>query len=272
MDSIAPPPTLPGCQASIETALADLEERLAQLQSQVHRLHGLATMGTLTAAMAHEINNLLTPLSGRCQFALREDDPKRMRDALDGAVRGARQIAEVCDRILAIARSETTNASRVRIAPVIEEAIACLGRDLAKDAIELHTDVDANLFALCCPASLRQVLLNLILNSRQAMTPGGGRLSIRAGAVAEGKTLQVDIADTGGGIAPEVIEKVFDPYVTTRSSIAGDGGAGLGLYVSRQLIEKMGGRISVESTRNVGATFRITLPCDQRDRGDGGGN
>ncbi len=148
-----------------------------------------------------------------------------------------------------------------RLPQVIDDAIACLARDPRKDGIDLTIDVPDILLAIS-PLNLQQILLNLVLNARQAMRRHGG--SLRITAKAEGSLVHIDVVDTGPGIPPEIIDRLFEPFVTQRGGPNRDPnepkGTGLGLCICRDLVRNAGGSISVDSPPGQGATFHIRLP------------
>jgi signal transduction histidine kinase len=160
----------------IEAVLAELEQseqRLDQLQMELARSHRLATLGTLAAIVAHEFNNLLTPVISYCQLALKQevaDDPELVRKALTRSHEGAAKAAQIATSMLGFARNEDADATS-HIATVVNDVFTCLARDPAKDGITLSLDIDDALAVSISPLYLQQVILNLILNARNAMRP-----------------------------------------------------------------------------------------------------
>lgn len=251
--------------ATVEQLLAHfeaLESQLQQVREGLTHSHRLATLGTIASIIAHEYNNILTPMISYAQLALASpDDMPLMRKAVEKALTGAERAAKISSSLLGFAR-EADQQHAARLAKTVEDAVACMARDPKKDGIELTVSVPDVLVAIS-PLNLEQVLVNLMLNARQAIKRGGGCLSVTARV--EGSQVKIDVADTGPGIPPHILDRLFEPFVTFREppaegQPAGGKGTGLGLCICRDLIRNAGGSITVESTPGKGATFHITLP------------
>jgi len=250
----------------IESVLAELEQaeqRLDQLQMELARSHRLATLGTLAAIVAHEFNNLLTPVISYCQIALKQDlaeDPDLVRKALTRAHEGAAKAAQIATGMLGFARNQDADQAS-HVATVINDVFTCLARDPAKDGITLNLDIDEQLFVAISPLALQQVILNLVLNARNAMRAKRGRLAITARPIDQ-KRAQLLVADSGPGIPKEIIDDLFKPFVTRRArhDDPTSPGTGLGLTICHDLVTRAGGTIEVESHTGKGATFIIILP------------
>lgn len=291
---------------TIEQVLAHLEQLESQLQEVRQGLthsHRLATLGTLSSIIAHEYNNILTPMVSYAQMALaRPDDRELMKKAVEKALSGAERAASISAALLGFARQ--ADEQRVALLPrTVQDALSCLARDPRKDGIELTLDLPEVRVAMG-PLELEQVLVNLILNARQAMKGQAGKLRISAQVAAQ--LVHIEVSDNGPGIPEAIKGRLFEPFVTHRRQAAlspsspasergvgrigksvpgdagdsqpappavgagaansggggsgGSGGTGLGLSICRELIQKAGGSISVESQPGKGATFRITLP------------
>ena len=158
----------------------------------------------------------------------------------------------------------------------LEGALGCLGRDPAKDQIEVDKIIPLGTWVAIRPHALQQVFLNLIINASHALRGRPGTIKVRATALPGGVT-RIEVADTGPGITPELIERLFDPFVSTRlvkgergrqgDKVTEAGGSGLGLMVTRHLIESAGGSITVDSTPGEVARFVITLPTGSATAG-----
>ncbi|MFA7236933.1 MAG: HAMP domain-containing sensor histidine kinase [Phycisphaeraceae bacterium] len=261
--------------ADLLDQLETVQRRLDLMQRHIARSHRLASLGTIAAIIAHEFNNLLTPILSYSQMALAADPPdaELTRKALTKAQQNAEKAAHIVASMLGFTRNPTDDspAHPAHLATVLDETFHCLARDPAKDRITIRRDVPDNLYLAIPAISLQQVLLNLILNAWQAMRGStdrkGGTLAVTARALEvpgmDDRRVQLTIADTGPGIPADVLPHLFEPFVTQRQG-AETGvqpkGTGLGLTVCRDLIERAGGTITVESTSR-GATFIIVLPA-----------
>lgn len=247
--------------ATLEQQLDGLEDRLLDLQRQVQRLQRMASLGTVATILAHEFNNLLTPILTYSQYALSRDDPELSRAAVEMAQKNGRQLSMLCSKILGMAVDDQMGPSDTEIIPLLRDAVECVGRDLNKEDIELIIDAPDDLKARAHAGSLRQVLFNLVLNARQAMLDRGGRLTLSAQKDSDGN-VRITVSDTGHGIQPEHMDKIFEPFFSTKQheDQSDRRGLGLGLHVCRQLMEEQDGLIAVESTPGRGTTFTLTLP------------
>ncbi|MCX5662226.1 MAG: HAMP domain-containing sensor histidine kinase [Planctomycetota bacterium] len=256
------PSSMPPDLKSIEDVLAhfeQLEEKLRQVREGLTHSHRLVTLGTIASVIAHEYNNILTPVISYAQLALaRPDDPAQMRKALERTLAGAERAARISGSLLGFARdSEAGTSATLRTA--IDDALTCLAREPKKDGIRLQVDVPEVDLAIA-PVNLQQILLNLVLNARQAMRRRGGDLRITAHV--DGPLCRIEVADSGPGIPPEILDRLFQPFVTLRPDPSpGDSpGTGLGLCICRDLARSAGGDITVDSPPGRGATFHIAIP------------
>ncbi len=243
----------------IEEKLSQLEKQLELLEEQLIRTQRLASIGTMTAMIAHEFNNILTPIVSYSQFALTKEDPTLWRKAVERAYKSGQEAVQICQQILSFARGEKTS-SQANVAEIVQKCFTCLTRNPAKDKIKLELDIPKNLTVKIQPALLQQVLYNLILNARDAMLEKGGTLKISAQKTKN--TVKIQVSDTGPGITPEHTEKIFQPFFTTKKDQKFTGGAGLGLAISKEIIEKANGQITFTSEKSKGTTFIITLPAN----------
>ncbi len=243
--------------------LERLEGEMNRLQSGLTRSHRLATLGTMASIIAHEFNNILTPVISYCQLALKagESDTALMTKALQRALSGAEKAAEISSSMLGFAR-ESDTGTQANVARVVEEVFRCQARDPKKDGIRLVQEIPEDLCVGMSPVGLQQVLLNLVLNARKAMRGRGGVLTIRSQMI-EADRVSVTVSDTGPGVPPELLPHIFKAFVTQGPDGEADGsGTGLGLAVCRDLVERADGSIQVESSSS-GATFLIELPWSE---------
>ncbi len=250
---------------SLHKTLANQQQQNNTLRFQVSQLQSLANIGIATCMIAHEINNLLTPLANYAALALNNPDDKALTEtALQRAVRNCEHASKVMESILAMANGQTREKKNARLTTLVGEIFTCLCRDFVKDGITVETRIPEDLTVLAVPVQIQQVLMNLILNARDAMLPRGGILTIKARDAID--AVQVEVTDTGCGIEPADLRRIFEPSFTTKTgknSPSGTTGSGFGLVFCKQTIDAHDGSISVESEPTRGSTFKITLPKPQ---------
>jgi len=255
---------------SLHKNLAEQQEQNISLQSQLIQFQSLANIGAASCMIAHEINNLLTPLASYSALALKNsDDRSLVEKALDKTIRGCEQATKVMESMLALANSQSQEKENVRLATLVEGIFACLCRDFTKDGITVKIQIPEDLTIWAVPVQMQHVLMNLILNARDAMLPRGGILTITAKENRD--AICIEVTDTGCGIKPANLKNIFEPFFTTKTNKkspsessglprAMPSGSGLGLAFCKKVIETHEGCISVESEPGRGSTFIITLP------------
>ena len=247
---------------SLHQVLAQKEQENTALKSQNLQLQTLANLGSATAMIAHEINNLLTPLSSYAALAAQNPGDKALVEKVLGrTVRNCQRAAKIMESLLGMANGQRQQREQVSVKTLVEEVFTGLCRDFTKDGITVETRVPEDLQLRCVPVQIQQVLMNLVLNARDAMLGQGGFLRVEASGTED----YVDIAvqDTGTGITPEDLKNIFRPFFTTKSGrnhAAVGSGSGVGLAFCRRIVEAHGGTIEVESKTGKGSTFRVRLP------------
>ena len=257
-------------EQKVRARTEELEEKsylLVKAQQDLSKAERLAAIGELAAGVAHEINNPLAIIRGNSELVQMALPPgsgcQEEMSIITGAVG---RVERIVANLLSFARSEKKRISRVAVAPLLEEILAQIGHQVSLDGITVRTVLDPDAEIEGDADQLRQVFTNLLLNGIQAM-PAGGELTVSAGSDAAAGICEVTVSDTGVGIAAEQLDKIFNPFFTTRSS-----GTGLGLSVSYGIVKDHGGEISVESDPGKGSRFMVALPLMQRDQGcDPGG-
>ncbi len=246
------------------TETQETETRLQELQNELIHVSRLTAMGEMASTLAHELNqplsaiaNLLTG-SRRLIDRGREADQVKVRDAIDKAAAQALRAGDVIHRMRDFVRRGASERDAESLSKLIEEAsaLALIGEKDRQVDVRLSLDPAADA-VFADRVQVQQVLLNLIRNGIDAMQESGARrkaLTITSAVTDQGWS-QVSVADTGPGIAPEVLERLFQPFMTTKPQ-----GMGVGLSISRSIIEAHGGRIWAEANPGGGALFRFTLP------------
>jgi signal transduction histidine kinase len=259
---------LPAAVSIGDAITNELEKTQLQLDSvrqQLTESQRLATIGTIAAVIAHEFNNLLTPIVSYSQFALQSaesatPDMELIKKALGKSYNASSKAGKICNSMLSLARGEST-FGQVSVQRLVDEVLMVLARDPQKDGIALRVQVPPDLYVDGDEVQLEQVLLNLLINARQAMLGKGGSLWVKAARTDDAGELRIQVIDTGPGIPEKLLPKIFQPFFTTKGTTKkGEAkGTGLGLAICKEIIEHHHGRIEVQSEVGKGTTFSIYL-------------
>jgi len=251
-----------GKRLSLHRQLANRQQQQDDLQSQIAHLQTLANIGNVSYMIAHEINNLLTPLKSYAGLALKNPDDKMLaKKTLEKTIQNCERASKIMESMLALANGEKQQKKNVQLTTLIDDIFGSLCRDFGKDGITVEIQIPKGMSVWAVPVQIQQVLMNLILNARDAMLPGGGILAIRA--IEESDVVQIEVSDTGCGIEPDNLANIFDSFFTTKTgekSQPHHSGSGLGLAFCKKVIDAHNGLISVESEPARGSTFKIILP------------
>jgi two-component system sensor kinase FixL len=237
-------------------------DELNQARAQLAHVSRVTTLGELAASIAHELNQPLAAIVTNGEVCLRwlDRDPPDLQETRDGVTRmiqGARRASEVIARLRALSRRETSERRPIDIGEVVNEVVALTQREMFAQRVTLRLDVKASLMAVGDRIQLQQVMMNLLLNGIQAMSHINDRpreLAVRAAPDGDGQVV-ISVRDSGVGIAPEDEPRLFQAFFTKRAD-----GMGMGLSISRSIIESHGGRIWVSRNDGPGATFHFTVP------------
>jgi signal transduction histidine kinase len=239
---------------AINQMLHELQAREDELRQSVK----MAAVGTLTSGIAHELNNPLNNIALNTESLLdgfSELGDKQKVRMLEQIYTQVERASSTVRNLLDFTRREVPAFAAISLAKEIRHTAGLAGNELALAGVDLELELDDDLpQVMGNPRNLEQVFLNLILNAIQAM-PDGGRITVRG--TVENDFVRMDVTDNGCGIPRERLDKVFDPFFTTKEN--GEG-TGLGLSVSYGIVEKHGGRITVESELGKGTTFSVYLP------------
>jgi PAS domain S-box-containing protein len=247
--------------------ITDITERKrveAELQRQretLYQTEKLAALGTLSAGIAHEMNNPLGIITSRIEVMLLDAEeqnvPAQVLEDLRVLHRATQRVARIATNLRSFARQTPREHTQMDLNGVVQETLLLMQKPLEVDGIRLVTRLDTTIPPIMGDAgTLQQVLLNLVTNAREAMGQGG-EIRIETGPAAERPGwVRIAISDTGPGISPEELSKVFDPFFTTKRS-----GTGLGLSVSYGIIKDHHGTVDVQSVPGRGTTFVLTFPA-----------
>jgi C4-dicarboxylate-specific signal transduction histidine kinase len=239
------------------------EEALQVARTELARVVRITTIGELAASIAHEVNQPLAAVvanADACVAWLARDHPDLVeaRAAAERTTQGATRASEVIGRIRSLINKTAPERARVQINEIIREVVALADRQASKNEVSVETELAPDLSTIVGDRiQLQQVILNLMLNGIEAMTGIGDRprrLVIRS-QMQDADQVRVSVEDSGIGVKAEIMGRLFEPFFTTRSQ-----GIGMGLPISRSIVEAHGGRLWAESTVSRGSVFQFTLP------------
>ena len=237
----------------------DITERV-DLEVQLTQADKLSSIGLMAAGVAHEVNTPLAVISSYTQMLAKQlqSDPQKAA-VLDKIIKQTFRASEIVNNLLNFSRTTGTELTEISLNKVITDTLALLEHQFKVGRIQVQTELNEKLPLISGNAGrLQQVFLNLFLNAKDAMS-GGGVLNV---ATLNGEFVSVRVSDTGSGIAQENIQRIYDPFFTTKTSPAEgqNRGTGLGLSVTYGIIQEHAGQIRVESRPGEGTTFTLDFP------------
>jgi signal transduction histidine kinase len=236
-------------------ALERMTRQLRESRAQVVQAEKLASIGEMSAAVAHGLRNPLARLRAAAQLVRRHPASPTATEHLDAIIEEADRLDRRISHLLSFSRPAPFHPVSESVPRLIEELLPAVAGPIREQKVEVEMDVPATLPEVRVdPMQLEQAILEIVSNALDAM-PAGGRLGIRA-FVAEGEVV-VEVSDTGGGIPAEVLPSVCEPFFTTRQE-----GTGLGLAIAKRYLEQNGGRLEIASRPGEGTTVRLRLPAE----------
>jgi signal transduction histidine kinase len=234
---------------------------IAALRRQLLEAQKAASLGELLGTTTHEFNNALTTILNYAKLGLRHRDAPTRDKALERILSAGTRAAKITASVLGMSRSSATRVEPTNLELLIEDALVLLEREMSKYRVQVEREFAPVPRVSANPSQIQQVLLNLLVNARQAM-PGGGRLILRLSQDPLLGTVDLTVRDTGCGMTPDVMRRMFEPHFSTKSGPdeTGKGGSGLGLSACREIVEAHKGRIRVESAPGKGTAITIRLP------------
>jgi PAS domain S-box-containing protein len=235
-------------------------ERLRQLEADLSHINRVNMMGELAATLAHEIKQPIAAAmanAGACLGFLDGDHPDILeaREAASGTIGCARRAAEIIDHVRSLFKKNLPQREPVDINELIREIALLLKSDIRRNSVTVNLELGENLPKVVGDrVQLEQVLMNLMLNANEAMRDANGNLTITSNPTEDGHLL-ISVSDTGIGIPTDKVDRIFDTFFTTKPQ-----GTGMGLAISRSIVESHGGRLWATSNSGRGSTFRFTLP------------
>jgi PAS domain S-box-containing protein len=235
-------------------------ERLRQELARIARLNRVSTLGELTASLAHEIKQPIGAAVTNAQACLRfldrdQPDVPEAREAALEMVRDARRAADIIERVRSLYRKGSSHHEMVNINEIIREMVDMLRDEASRYSVRMRTDLAERLPKVMADrVQLQQVLMNLMLNGIEAMRDTAGELAIKAQSTDDGQLL-ISVTDTGVGLPTGRVNEIFNAFFTTKPQ-----GTGMGLAITRSIVESHGGRLWVTANSGRGTTFQFTLP------------
>jgi two-component system sensor histidine kinase HydH len=238
---------------------------IIEIEEQLRHAERLSALGELSAALAHEVRNPLGSIRGAAEILMDDYLPgDRKYEFCEILVKESERLNHVVEDYLRLARPQPVESRRCDVVEELRTIVVLLSAEAKRRGIRLELTSEQLPTVEGDPEKLRQAFLNIILNGLQA-TPGGGNVSITTGHTEatedEAASVFINFADSGPGIEPERHSQVFEPFYTTKA-----GGTGLGLAVTKKIIECHGGHISIVNSPGCGAGFRVILPAILEER------
>lgn len=241
---------------------ADQQTQIGQLKSELRKVQSLAALGELTGTATHEFNNVLMTIINYAKLGMRNRDDASRDKALTKILEASERASKITGTILAQARNRGDAMESTDLVELINDALVLLDREMRKYRITVSTDLDPSTPQVNASGNqIQRVLLNLLINARQAM-PDGGEVVIRLAPSDESGFVELSVRDSGCGIPQQELPHIFEAFYSTKAGPdeSGKGGTGLGLAACKEIIDAHRGRIRVESTVGRGTAFLIRLP------------
>ena len=240
---------------------AQLAAEIDALKRQLRDAQRMAALGELLGTTTHEFNNILMSVINYAKMGLRHKDDATRTKSLEKILSAGERAAKISKSVLGAARNRSESPEPTDLVALVQDVMLLLERELRKYRISVEFDLQPSPPAMVVGNQIQQVLINLLVNARQAMSEGG-RMLIRIKPDPATNMIELTVRDWGSGIAPEKLPHIFDRFFTTKSGpdASGKGGTGLGLSACKDIIDAHGGRIRVESSLGKGTAFSIRLP------------
>ncbi len=240
--------------------IAELQQQVRSLQQQLLQAQKMSSIGALASSITHEFNNILMTVINYAKMGVRHKDAATRDKAFEKILAAGHRASKITTGMLSYARQQSDRRESMDLVPLVEDVLVLVEKDLQRYRIRLTTQFDQHPFAAVNSGQVQQVVLNLIVNARQAMEQGGN-LSVAVRQNVELGQAEISIQDSGCGIPPDKLRRIFEPFFTTKTlDEQGQGGTGLGLSLAREVMEAHGGRIRVESAVGTGTTFTLKFP------------
>lgn len=240
--------------------IAELQQQIQSLQQQLLQAQKMSSVGVLASSITHEFNNILMTVINYAKMGVRHKDVATRDKAFEKILAAGHRASKITTGMLSYARQQSDRRESMDLVALVEDVLVLVEKDLQRYRVRLTTLFESHPIVAVNSGQVQQVLLNLIINARQAMEQGGN-LTIAVRNNSELDQAEISIRDSGCGIPPDKLRRIFDPFFTTKTADEqGQGGTGLGLSLARDVMESHGGRIRVESAVGAGTTFTLKFP------------
>jgi signal transduction histidine kinase len=238
-----------------------LQQQVDLLKQQLAEAQKMTALGELVSTTTHEFNNVLMTIINYAKMGMRHKDVPTRDKCFEKILAAGNRACKITNTVLGVARRRSSGQEPTDLTQLVANAMVLLEREMNKYRVVVDKRFEPIPEAYVNGNQIQQVLLNLLINARQAM-PGGGRLSIKLLHDAENDMIDLVVRDYGCGIPPDKLPRIFDSFFTTKigPDQSGKGGTGLGLSMCRDIIEAHHGRIRVDSTVGKGTAFTLKLP------------
>lgn len=246
---------------------AALRSELDGLRAEILTARKQATLGELLGTTTHEFNNALTTILNYARLGIRHRDQATRDKALERILSAGTRAAKITASVLSMSRNRSNRFEPVDLHVLVEDVLVLLEREMMKYRVQVEREFAPVPRVSANPGQLQQVLLNLMVNARQAM-PEGGRLILRLSHDEPTGLVDLMVRDTGCGMSQDVLRRIFEPRFSTKQGPdeTGKGGSGLGLTACREIIEAHRGRIRVESAPGKGTAVTVRIPAEAAAR------
>lgn len=238
-----------------------LQATIALLTEQLRHAQRMSTVGVLASSITHEFNNILMTVINYAKLGLRQTDPASRDKAFEKILAAGQRAAKITTGMLGYSRQQPDRREAHDLTGLVEDLLVLVEKDLQMHRVRLQTRFEGRPWAIINAGQVQQVLLNLVINARQAMANGG---TLTLGLRADPATgfAEVSVQDSGCGIPADKLARIFEPFYSTKTADSqGQGGTGLGLALAKEVMEAHHGRIRVESAVGAGTTFTLKFPA-----------
>lgn len=243
----------------------DLEKQIAILKQQLAQAQKMTALGELVSTTTHEFNNVLMTIINYAKLGLRYKDEASRVKAFEKILAAGQRASKITNSVLGVARNRSDAFEPTNLCSLVEESLVLLEREFNKYRIQVDKQLDKVPEVIANGNQIQQVLLNLLINARQAIKERG-QVLIKVAHDETTQTVDLVVRDNGAGIPAEKLRRIFDPFFSTKAGPdeTGKGGTGLGLSSCRDIIDAHRGKIRVESTVGKGTCFTIKLPVARK--------